>query len=157
MKFSDWIKSEEDSKFFNVGLVGYSETKFDEEKAYEIIEQQLNDINNGLLLSPPFKKKEPVLVSGLTNLGIPKIGYEIASKLGWKTIGISAEDALNYDLFDVDEQIIVGKEFGDESEEFISMLDCLIRVGGGPQSMRETGMAKEKMIPVYEFELEKLD
>lgn len=151
MKFSDWIKTDKDSKFYYVGLVGYSGTLFDEKKATDIIKKAFEKIHNSLV------GKQPVLVSGLTNLGIPKIGYEIATEMGWKTVGVSAEEALDYELFAVDKKIIVGKLFGEESEKFISMLDCLIRVGGGPQSMKETEMAKEKKIPVHEFELERLD
>lgn len=60
------------------------------------------------------------LVSGLTNMGIPKLAYEIADKKGWTTVGFSAEEAKEYECYDVDKEIIVGKKFGDESEEFIT-------------------------------------
>lgn len=73
--------------------------------------------------------------------------------MGWKLIGISAKEALDYDQFDVDEKIIIGDNFGDESEEFISMLDFFLRVGDGKQSLKETQMAKEKGIPVYEYDI----
>ena len=130
-----------------VGVVGYSSGKFDETTAkallgiaFEIVESE-----------HPAKSYE--LVSGLTDSGIPGIAYRLADKMGWRTIGFSAEEALKYDRYDVSEEIIIGKKFGDESEQFIDYIDCLIRIGGGPQSLDEVVMADDKNKSVYEFDL----
>ena len=132
---------------YRIGLVGYSRDNFDHElaeqylrQAFETLKQQFN--------------RHVVLVSGWTDCGIPALGYRVAKELGWKTEGLSAQQAMEYDLFPVDYSKIVGEKFGDESEYFINSISKLIRVGGGPQSLKEVQMAKEKGIPVIEFELE---
>ena len=132
----------------SIGVVGYSDDKvFDHNIAkallaiaFDIVEADLPD-------------KEYELISGLTNMGVPKLAYEMAEKRGWKTVGLSAKEAQEYDCYPVDEEIIVGENFGDESEEFIKSIDCLIRIGGGKQSMEETEWAKEEKLPVYEYDL----
>lgn len=152
-KFVDWIK--EQSNIYYVGLVGYLSGKFDKIEARKIINDCFNVIEKSEDLGDMGEKKEIQLISGLTNSGIPKIGYEEAVKKHWKTIGLSAKEAEEYDCFPVDIKLIYGEQFGDESSKFINKIDCLIRVGGGPQSLKETNMAKQRMIPVYEFELER--
>ena len=128
-----------------IGVVGYSGAKFNEDIAkallaiaFDIIDKEFSDIE---------------IVSGLTDIGIPGLAYEMADKRGWKTVGLSAKEAKEYDCYDVDEEIIVGEKFGEESEEFIKTIDALIRIGGGKQSMDETEKAKKKDIPVYEYDL----
>ena len=129
-----------------IGVVGYSDDKIfnhDIAKAllaivFDIVDKEYSDIE---------------IVSGLTNMGIPKLAYEMADKREWKTVGLTAKEAKKYDCYDVDEEIIIGEKFGDESKAFIDYIDCLIRVGGGKQSMKETEKAKEKDIPVYEYDL----
>lgn len=82
---------------------------------------------------------EAELVSGLTNQGVPRLAYELAAALGMRTVGVSARQALRVraGLFPVDERVIVGERFGDESAVFLARIDVLIRIGGGPQSRRE--------------------
>ena len=62
------------------------------------------------------KIKAVEVVSGLTNLGVPKIAYEVAVEMGMKTVGISASRALTSSsgVFSVDKQIIVGQNYGDD-------------------------------------------
>ena len=109
-----------------VGVVGFSSQVFDEDVARDILTKALS------------KYQEPIMVvSGLTMLGIPKIAYEIASVMGWKTAGYACSDAENYECFPVDEKHIVGENWGDESDAFLAGIDEMIKVGGGPQSERE--------------------
>ena len=82
------------------------------------------------------------------------MAYRIARHKSIKTAGVACSDAKNYDCFDCDRVEVVGDNWGDESETFISQLDALVRVGGGPQSMREVEMAVARGIPVYQRELE---
>jgi len=132
----------------NIGVVGYSDDKvFSHDIAKALLAIAFDVVSEDL------KSDDYALVSGLTNMGVPKLAYEMAEKRGWKTVGLSAKEAKEYDCFPVDEEIIVGEHFGDESKEFIDYIDCLIRVGGGEQSMKETEMAKKKDIPVYEYDL----
>lgn len=131
-----------------IGVVGYSDDKvFDHDIAkallaiaFDIIDKEYSDIE---------------IVSGLTDVGVPGMAYRMAEKYGWKTVGLSAQEAKKYDCFDVDEEIIIGEKFGDESEDFIKTIECLVRIGGGDQSMKETEMAKKKGITVYEYDLPK--
>jgi hypothetical protein len=131
-----------------VGIVGYSEQKFDIEKASKLLEECfqehviLNDFN-----------EIRFIVSGLTNIGVPKISYEFAQKHYIATMGIACAKARKYDCFPCDRVHIVGNEWGDESETFLSSIDVLIRIGGGNQSKTECARAKELSILVIEKEL----
>ena len=69
-------------------------------------------------------------------------------------MGIACEKAKEYDLFPVDKKIIVGKEWGDESETLLNNIDVLVRIGGGKQSLREVKQFQETGKPVIEHELE---
>jgi hypothetical protein len=89
----------------------------------------------------------------LTDIGVPAIAYRESVKRGWKTIGIACEKANEYKQFSCDQKIIIGKEWGDESDEFISMIDILVKIGGGKQSTEECKKAKAKGIKVIEYDL----
>lgn len=131
-----------------VGVVGYSDDKaFDHNIAKALLAIAFNIVDR------EFYAESYELVSGLTNMGISKLAYELADKMGWRTIGFSAKEAKQYDCYPVSREIIVGEKFGDESNEFIAYIDVLIRVGGSEQSLKETSMAKKKKIPVYEYDL----
>ena len=132
----------------NVGLVGYSGQEFDEDIAKDLIREAFDWVEQ------ENKGKSFCVVSGLTDLGIPALGYREAAKRGWKTTGVAPEEAKEYDWYDVDDVIIEGKKFGDESEKFLSMLDVFVKVGGGKQSKAEFKKAKEKGIKTWEGELE---
>lgn len=102
------------------------------------------------------------IVSGLTTAGVLGIAYQLAKEYGFITVGIAPQSALKYEIFPVDEKHIIGEKFGDESEFFLHYLTRVIRIGGGPQSMRETQLAKEdpllkvKITHVVEYDLPRL-
>ncbi|MCO7226807.1 hypothetical protein [Pleionea sp. CnH1-48] len=124
-----------------IGIVGFSNSGFDQKAARKWLEQALSNWVNDEKIS------DYEIVSGLTNVGVPKIAYEIAVEQGIKTVGISAQKALEVKcgVFPCDKQIIIGKEFGDESDVFIDYIDVLVRVGGGTQSRKEVQMFKDKV------------
>lgn len=126
-------------KTIKYGIVGFSRNQFNQETATQILKDLFHQIKE------KHKGKEIEIVSGYTNSGVPKIAYELASKLGFVTIGFSAEQALTVKsgVYAVDKVILVGKHFGDESEAFVQYIDALIRVGGGKQSKREVELFKE--------------
>jgi hypothetical protein len=131
-----------------VGIAGYSGQKFDAAQAGKLLQQCFQDfveLNNFNEIS--------FIVSGLTNLGIPKIGYEFAQTHYIPTMGIACSKAQEYDCFPCDRVHIVGNEWGDESEAFLASIDVLIRIGGGNQSKAECARAKELSILVIEKEL----
>ena len=135
---------------FSMGVVGYSTNGFDEDEAILLLINAFDMFTQGT--------SDVEIVSGLTDLGIPSLAYYIAKHRSYKTIGIACKKAFEYDLFPVDEQIIVGDEWGDESKTFLNRIDVLIRVGGGKQSLKEvemfknmSGFSPEKLV---EFELE---
>lgn len=143
MSFKQFFESE--NKDYFVGVVGFSDKKFDKEKAKKLIKEAFDKIeNNGNIK----------IVSGLTALGIPLLAYKEAVKREWETIGVACEKAKEFELFPVDEKKIVGKDWGDESETFLKMLDCIIRVGGGKQSREEIKEAKKMNIKVIEYDLD---
>lgn len=124
-----------------IGVVGFSQDNIDHEQAREILMRSFQR------LIEKHKHHDPIeIVSGLTNIGIPKIAYQIAEEFGFITVGISAERALHVKcgIYPVDQQMIDGKEFGDESDVFIHYIDYLIRVGGGKQSHQEVNLFIEK-------------
>ncbi len=127
-----------------VGVVGYSAQAFNQDTAL-------------LLIQEVFDLLEPVanveIISGLTQLGIPALAYEEAVRRGWKTVGVACIKAFEYKCFPVDEMIIAGSDWGEESPTFLSMIDVLVRIGGGKQSNQETHMAKILGKRVMEFEL----
>ena len=49
--------------------------------------------------------------------------------------------------------MIVGENWGDESETFVRSIDGILRVGGGGQSKREVAAVREKGGEVIEYEL----
>lgn len=129
------------TKNMKIGIIGYSAQKFDEVEAKRLIELGLSSLG---------VQDYDIIVSGLTNLGIPKLAYEIATERELKTVGIACKLAKEYDCFPVDEEIIVGDNWGDESETFLNYIEALIKVGGGKQS--ETEYEKFNG-PKLEFEL----
>jgi hypothetical protein len=131
----------------NIGVVGYSSGKFNEKQARLLVELTLSYV----VSQRPGSK----IVSGLTDLGIPKLAYEFAQRNGLETVGVACSKAEEYDCFPVDEKIIVGDEWGDESNTFLTMCDVLIRVGGGKQSLEEveTFRTMKPLAVVIELEL----
>ena len=135
------------SNYYRVGIVGYSAQKFDEKEArFLICKEYVRLINKN-------PGKNISIISGLTNLGIPKIAYENAAICNFHTVGVACSKAVEFDCFPVDHKFIIGDEWGDESSTFISMLDELIRIGGGKQSLKECEDARARNIPVTEIEL----
>nr|MBP8206580.1 hypothetical protein [Acinetobacter sp.] len=124
-----------------IGIVGFSHEEINHEMARSLLLQSFHQLTHRNHHDEPIE-----IVSGLTNIGIPKIAYQIARELGFITVGISAERALHVKcgIYHVDIQIIEGKSFGDESIIFIDYIDYLIRVGGGKQSHQEVDMFIEK-------------
>lgn len=143
--------NEEDDILF-VGVVGYSSQKFDEAEAREIIEEAFDDIEDEYVENGDYESI--TIVSGLTNLGIPKIAYEVADDRGYGTMGVAPEEADDYDLYNVDEIIYEGENFGDESETFIDTIDVFVKVGGGDQSQNELELAEAEDMSILEFDLE---
>ena len=141
-----------EDNILNVGVVGYSSQKFDEAEAREILEEAFDDIEDEYIETGDYE--EINIVSGLTNMGIPKVAYEIADERGYNTMGVAPEEADDYDLYNVDEIIYEGQNFGDESEVFIDNIDVLVKVGGGDQSQHELELAEAEDISVLEFDLE---
>lgn len=133
-----------------LGVVGFSGAKFNETVGGALLELAIKIVEEVDLGT-----EEVSLVSGLTDLGIPAMAYRIAAAKGWKTVGIACEKAKEFKVYPVEEEIIVGKEWGDESETFLKSIDILVRVGGGGQSFAEAKKAKEMGIKVYEYDLPK--
>lgn len=135
-------------KELKVGVVGYCPpTLFDENKALEVIQDAYDQITE------QFGDHKIVIVSGLTNVGVLKIAYKEATKRSWRTVGIACERAQEHELYPVDEKLIVGKNWGDESSAFIESLQAIIRVGVGKQSLKETEHVKSKGLLAFEYDL----
>lgn len=135
-----------------IGVVGYCPpTKFNSELAREYIRNSYN------LLEMDFPNIPKKVVSGLTNVGIIAIAYSEAINRNWRTMGVACSKANDYPCFPVDEKIIIGGNWGDESKTFLDNIDILVRVGGGKQAHMETRNAIEMQKKVLEYDLPTLD
>lgn len=139
-----------------IGVVGFSRNQFDQEEATN----KLHDMIKQIIENYPDREFE--IVSGLTNMGVPRLAYLLADQLGIYTTGFSAKQAFSVyaGIYPVKQQIIVGDKFGDESEEFVRYIEVLVRVGGGAQSRHEVELFKAKVANqdlsqcLYEVEVE---
>ncbi|HLE07237.1 MAG TPA: hypothetical protein VI933_01275 [archaeon] len=104
-------------------------------------------------LEAEFPTHQKIVVSGLTDVGVPSIAYREAAARNWRTVGIACSKASGYPCFPVSERIIVGSEWGEESETFLNYIDSLIRIGGGNQALMETAKARKMGKYVIEFNL----
>ncbi len=123
-----------------IGVVGFSRNQFDKEEAYQKLFKYITE------LTASVDKSWIEIVSGYTASGVPLLAYQIADKLGFETVGISARQALNVKSgrYPVQKLMLVGKRFGDESEKFVEYIDILIRIGGGKQSRHEVELFKKR-------------
>lgn len=134
-----------------IGVVGFCHpTKFDYVQAWSLVKKGIEEAAKN--------RNDVMIVGGLTDVeSIHRIGYYIARQQGWNCGGIACEKAKKFAWFpmsqDGDVLVIEGTNWGDESERFLNSIDVLVRVGGGPQAHNETKIAKERNIPVYEYEL----
>ncbi len=133
-----------------VGVVGYCPpSEFDEVEARRLIRlfyDQIEQTNPDAMFA---------CVSGLCDVGVLHIAYEEAVRRGWRTVGFTSERAktCGHPLFPVDEEIIIGKEWGDESADFVLYIDMIIRIGIGPQSVREAMTCRVSGKRAYESDL----
>ncbi|MES0490304.1 MAG: hypothetical protein ABUK01_09950 [Leptospirales bacterium] len=130
-----------------IGVAGYSAQKFDTSEAIKILKEAYN------IIAGQFAGKSIVVISGLTDIGIPALAYREAVLRGWRTVGLACALAKDYACFPVDEEIIMGKEWGDESPHFLEIIDVLVRVGGGKQSLKEAAQFKKNGHQVLEYNL----
>ena len=133
-----------------IGFVGYACREFDNEQAEDIINKIFINIKRS------YDKKEVVIVSGATMCGIQKILYPLATKFGYKTVGVMCNMGYEWSIYPVDELFVIGNSWGEESNYFIDMIDILYRIGGGQQSLNECQLAKSKGKTTIEYELEEL-
>ncbi len=137
-----------------IGVVGYCPpTIFDGKKALKLIQEAYDHV------SVDFNGFGKVVVSGLINAGIPGLAYQEAKRRKWDTTGMACELAYAFkdSWFPVDiAPVIIGGRWGDESTLLVHSIDALIRIGGGPQSLKEAKMAKDIGRKVYEYELERI-
>tara|TARA_R110001599_G_scaffold306849_1_gene513383 strand:- start:94 stop:537 length:444 start_codon:yes stop_codon:yes gene_type:complete len=126
-----------------IGIVGYSSKKIDENMGTQLLEQEISKI-----VISHSKAESVEIVTGLTSIGIPKLAYQIADKRNYIKTGISAQQAylVKCGVYPVDNEIIVGEVFGDESQTFVDYIDYLVRIGGGKQSAHEVALFKEKCV-----------
>ena len=124
-----------------IGVVGYSSNNIDAALASRLLYQSFQK-----LITPSLLPEEIEIVTGLTNIGVPRLAYLLADNTGYVKIGISAEQAykVNCGVYAVDKVFIEGSRFGDESGFFINYIDYLVRVGGGKQSKSEVALFKAK-------------
>ena len=121
-----------------IGIVGFSRSRFDKKMAIlklrNILEQLIDQQDHSTI----------EIVSGYTNMGVPRIAYRLADDMGLTTVGFSAKQALNVrcGVYPVKKVILEGERFGDESKKFIDYIDILVRIGGGPQSRKEVELFK---------------
>jgi len=124
-----------------IGIVGHSANNIDEKLGSKLLDQMISEI-----VSINTMSENVEIVTGLTNIGVPKLAYQIADNRSYFKVGISAQQAyeVKCGVYPVDTVIIVGQKFGDESAAFIEYIDYLVRLGGGKQSANEVELFKDK-------------
>ncbi len=101
------------------------------------------------------------VVSGLTNDGVMVHAYEEGQKRGWRLVGYACLKAARFEKFPVAEEHIVGANWGDESDAFIShAIDSgypfyMVNVAGGKQADLETEKVRQAGGVVYYFPLKR--
>jgi hypothetical protein len=132
----------------NIGVVGYCPpTKFDSKLAASALSEAYD------ALETTYPSNDIVIVSGLTNVGVLKLAYEEATRRGWRTIGVACKRAMEHELYPVDEKFIVGENWGDESATFTGMLEGIIRIGTGKQSLAEAAVIRDRGLPTWEYDI----
>lgn len=132
-----------------LGVVGYCPpTKFDEEKALEYLCDAFDKVNLD------FPDYGITIVAGITNVGVLRLAYLEAKRRGWKTAGVGCKKAYDFEWFPTDEEpVIIGENWGDESQTFVNSIDALVRIGLGKQSLNEAALIREKGKKTYEYDL----
>ncbi len=134
-----------------VGVVGYTAEKFDKIKAWELLKEGFEKIQS------ENNTNKLMVISGLTDLGIPSLAYYIARQNDWNIGGIAPEKALESRWFpmsnDGDELVLSGEDYGEETPKFLDSIDVLLRIGGGVQALYETQLATKRGMKIYEYDL----
>lgn len=143
MKMIEITLEQAKRKIIKVGVIGYSAQKFPEGKAKQFLLDTFKSIMK------KYEHSQLEIVSGYSNIGVPRLAYEIADKLGLITVGFAPKEVLNYELYPIKKKIIKGEKFGDESIYFLKYIDILVRVGGGNQAKREWEIFKKYKKPMY--------
>lgn len=137
-----------------VGVVGYCPpSTFDKTEADRMISEAYDQIERDHPEADSF-----ACVSGLYDVGVLlHIAYEESWRRGWRLVGFTATVAKPYGqpLYTIDEEIIVGDQWGEDSDAFVQYIDVLVRIGLGPQSLREASACKEAGKRTYEYDLPK--
>lgn len=131
-----------------IGVVGYSGQKFNQSDAKRLLTKAFDAV-----VADHSGASDIWIVSGLTDLGIPALAYRAARDREWKTSGVACSLAHLHPCFNVDESKIVGSNWGDESETFLSEIDVIVRVGGGRQSLAEVEAFSRTGKRMYQYEL----
>lgn len=116
-----------------IGVVGFSAQAFNETLARVKLTESVKTLKTG-----PIE-----IVSGLTNIGVPKLAYALARRLNATTVGFACSQAEDYDCYPVDKKYIIGTNWGDESMAFLDYIDALVAIGGGKQSLAEIAAFKK--------------
>eukprot|EP00026_Physarum_polycephalum_P016535 Phypoly_transcript_17459.p1 GENE.Phypoly_transcript_17459~~Phypoly_transcript_17459.p1 ORF type:complete len:162 (-),score=15.31 Phypoly_transcript_17459:58-543(-) len=125
--------SKDERRKIKIGFIGYSTQSFDRDKAQIVMEGVFESLEKKY----PSSHWEIEIVSGLTDIGIPGMVYAEATKRKWPTAGFACSRAKNYKCHPCDNVVIIGHNWGDESNAFLEYIDELIKLGGGEQSTKE--------------------
>lgn len=131
-----------------VGVTGFVHGYADKVQIWNAVSRGLQQIKKDT------NADELLVISGLTDQGVPQAAYYIARQNGWNIGGIAPACALNQKIFPLNEDgdigRIVGRRWGDECEAFVDECDHLLLVGGGKQALDMVEIAKRDDIPVHE-------
>jgi hypothetical protein len=67
---------------------------------------------------------------------------------------VACKKAYDFEWFKTDEQpIIIGDNWGDETDTFVKSIDALVRIGLGKQSLLESELVRKRGSKTYEYDL----
>jgi len=131
-------------EFVKIGITGNLD--------YEINKEDLKTIYQALQnIEEDFQGFKKSLISNGLNTGIFGAAYDIARKLGWSVGAITCSKINDMEKYEVDSNYIIGEEWGDEDDMFLSNIDGLYKFGDDEQSAIKAKKAKEMGIPVREI------
>lgn len=131
-------------EFVKIGITGNLD--------YEVNKEDINVIYQALKnIDEDFQGFKKSLISNGLNTGIFGTAYDIAKKIGWLTGAVTCSKINDMEKYEVDSNYIIGEEWGDEDDLFLSNIDGLYKFGSDEQSENKAKKAREMNIPVREI------
>lgn len=138
--------------FFIVGVMGFAgswrHTGYTGRTLDKLIDDAQMLLQTEIIDFRDIYQNKLVVCSGATNKGVLHLTYKICNKFNIIAMGVTPNQALQYDVGRMHYLIPYGQKFGDESEIFVDLSDAFVLLGGGFQARQETILGTNQGKPV---------